>query len=115
MVMGDDEKFVSALIVPNFDAIRRWADNRNLDLPTGRNDICADERVEEWVVEDVNLVNRTLEKHETIKAVELVAEEWTPENDLLTPSLKKKRRNILDEHAEKVERIYGGKEAQPAD
>jgi long-chain acyl-CoA synthetase len=115
MVMGDDEKFVSALIVPNFDAIRRWADNRNLDLPTGRNAICQDERVEEWVVEDVNLVNRTLEKHETIKEVELVAEEWTPENDMLTPSLKKKRRNILDEHAEKVERIYGGKEAQPAD
>ncbi|RXK50056.1 AMP-dependent synthetase/ligase [Halorientalis pallida] len=115
MVMGDDEKFVSALIVPNFDAIRRWADNRNLDLPTGRNAICEDERVKEWVVQDVQLVNRNLEKHETIKEVELVAEEWTPENDLLTPSLKKKRRNILAEHAEQVDGIYGNREAKLAD
>ncbi len=115
MVMGDDEKFVSALVVPNFDAIRRWANNRNLELPTGRNAICEDDRVKEWVVQDVNLVNRTLEKHETIKEVELVPEEWTPENDLLTPSLKKKRRNILTEHAEKVDRIYGDSKATLAD
>ncbi|AQL42609.1 long-chain fatty acid--CoA ligase [Halorientalis sp. IM1011] len=115
MVMGDDEKFVSALIVPNFDAIRRWASNRNIDLPTGRNAICEDDRVREWVVEDVNLVNRNLEKHETIKEIELVPEEWTPENDMLTPSLKKKRRNILDEHAGKVERIYGDREKATAD
>ncbi|MFB6083573.1 MAG: long-chain fatty acid--CoA ligase [Halorientalis sp.] len=115
MVMGDDEKFVSALIVPNFDAIKRWADNRNIDLPADRDAICEDDRVTEWVVRDVNLVNRNLEKHETIKEVELVAEEWTPENDMLTPSLKKKRRNILEEHAGKVERIYGDKEARIAD
>jgi long-chain acyl-CoA synthetase len=115
MIMGDDEKFVSALIVPNFDAIRRWASNRNIDLPTSKEEICEDERVQEWVNEDVQLVNRNLEKHETIKQFELAHLEWTPENDMLTPSLKKKRRNIKSEFEEKVTRIYEGEPATADD
>ncbi|MFB6143222.1 MAG: long-chain fatty acid--CoA ligase [Halorientalis sp.] len=115
MVMGDDEKFISALIVPNFDAIRRWAENRNIDLPEEKEDICDDERVREWVAEDVELANRNLEKHETIKEFQLVPIEWMPENDLLTPSLKKKRRNIKAEFADRVDAIYEGETAAADD
>jgi long-chain acyl-CoA synthetase len=115
MVMGDNEKFVSALIVPNFEAIRRWAQNRNIDLPNTKEATCDDEQVREWVNEDIQLVNRNLEKHETIKQFELVHKEWTPENDLLTPSLKKKRRNVKAEFEEKVARIYEEGETAPAD
>jgi long-chain acyl-CoA synthetase len=115
MLMGDDEKFVSALIVPNFNAIRRWATNRNVDLPSTKEAICTDQRVRDWVDEDVELVNRNLEKHETIKQYELVAQEWTPENDMLTPSLKKKRRNILAENEDAVARIYEDGQTVAAD
>ncbi|SDF74130.1 AMP-dependent synthetase/ligase [Halorientalis regularis] len=115
MIMGDDEKFVSALIVPNFDAIRRWASNRNIDLPNSKEEICEDERVKEWVNEDVQLVNRNLEKHETIKQFELAHIEWTPENDMLTPSLKKKRRNIKSEFQDKVTKVYEGEPATADD
>jgi long-chain acyl-CoA synthetase len=108
MVMGDNEKFVSALVVPNFQAIRRWAENRNINLPSTKEAVCENEQVREWVNEDIQLVNRELEKHETIKQFELVHLEWTPENDMLTPSLKKKRRNIMAEFEEKVDRIYSG-------
>ena len=82
---------ISAMIVPNFNAIRRWASNRNIDLPNSKEEICEDDRVREWVNEDVQLVNRNLEKHETIKQFRLVPLEWTPENDLLTSSMKLKR------------------------
>jgi long-chain acyl-CoA synthetase len=115
MIMGDDEKFVSALIVPNFDAITRWASNRNIDLPNSKEEICEDERVKEWVNEDVQLVNRNLEKHETIKQFELAHIEWTPENDMLTPSLKKKRRNIKSEFQDKVTKVYEGEPATADD
>ncbi|AQL44030.1 long-chain fatty acid--CoA ligase [Halorientalis sp. IM1011] len=115
MVMGDDEKFISALVVPNFDAIARWAQNRNIDLPNSKEEICEDERVREWVNEDVQLVNRNLEKHETIKQFELVHLEWTPENDMLTPSLKKKRRNIKSEFEDQVTKIYEGEPATADD
>ena len=107
MVMGDNQKFISALIVPNFEAVERWAEEEGIDLPEDRDDVCDDERVREWVQEAVDEVNEQFEKHETIKQFELVHVEWTPENDMLTSSMKLKRRNIRDHFFHKVEAIYG--------
>ena len=106
IVLGDDEKFVSALLVPNFEALRAWAARKNVELPSERAAACRDERAREWVGEHVESVNGNLEVHEQIKRFELVPTEWTPENDLLTPSLKKKRRNITERFGEQVGRIY---------
>jgi len=109
MAIGDDQKFVAALIVPNFDRIREWAAEQDIDLPDDEDAICEDERVRGWLNEEIQLVNRTFGEgsEKAIKQFELVAEEWTADNDLLTPSLKKKRRNILAEFSEKVDNIYG--------
>ncbi|MFB6169643.1 MAG: long-chain fatty acid--CoA ligase [Haloarculaceae archaeon] len=107
MVVGDDRKFVAALFVPNVEALERWAGREEVALPADPAEVCRDMRVREWVSEAVDRVNADLADHETIKEFELVPEEWTPENDMLTPSMKKKRRNILDRHADAIERIYG--------
>ena len=109
MVIGDDQKFIAAIFVPNFEAIRRWADNEGIDLPEDPEAICADERVHEYIGEEVETVNATRSKHERIKEFRLVPYEWTPENDLLTPSMKIKRRNVRDQFAEQIEDIYGEK------
>jgi long-chain acyl-CoA synthetase len=115
MVMGDDEPFISALIVPNFEAARRWAESENISAPEDRRELCRDERVHEWVAEEVESVNREFENHEQIKEFRLVPEEWTPENDLLTPSMKLKRRNILDRYDDEVASIYGEEDRIAAD
>jgi long-chain acyl-CoA synthetase len=109
LVIGDDEKFISALIVPNFEAIERWAEREHLYLPDDRETICQNDRVRQWILEEVNRVNNQFEPEEQIKIFELVPDEWTPENDMLTPSLKKKRRNILDRYAGQVDQIYAEK------
>ena len=106
LVLGDDEKFVSALLVPNFEALRAWAARRNVELPSERPAVCRDEHARAWVGEHVDDVNEELETHERIKRFELVPVEWTPENDLLTPSLKKKRRNITERFENELDRIY---------
>ncbi|MFB6179378.1 MAG: long-chain fatty acid--CoA ligase [Halorientalis sp.] len=123
MVIGDDRKFVAALIVPNFETVRKWASDHDIDLPDSEAAICEDERVHEWINEEVQLVNREfgLDSEASVKQFELVPTEWTADNDLLTPSLKKKRRNILEEFDGKVRAIYGDDEltdqsvAAPAD
>jgi long-chain acyl-CoA synthetase len=112
MVMGDDQKFISALFVPNFEAIDRWAEENDVSLPNDEWAICRDEQVREWVQAEVEEVNRQFEKHEQIKAFRLVPEEWTPENDLLTPSMKLKRRNILDRYDEEFDAIYGEQDSR---
>jgi len=115
MVVGDDRKFIGAVVVPNFEAIRRWADREGIDLPADDEAVCRDERVREWVGEAVEEVNADLERVERIKAFELVPREWTADNDLLTPSMKKKRRNIRSIHDDAIERIYAERAAPPAE
>ena len=106
VVLGDSQKFVSALVVPNFERLEAWAGTRGIDLPDGRDEICRDDRARERIQTEVDRVNEEFEPSERIKRFRLVAEEFTEGNDLLTPTMKKKRRNILDRFADEVEMIY---------
>lgn len=106
MVVGDDRKFVGAIVAPNFEELRSWAADEEINLPEDPAAVIEDERVQEWVDEEIDRVNQKLATHEEIKSVQLVAEEWTPENDLLTPSMKKKRRNIRETFAAEIASIY---------
>ncbi|MDY6764265.1 MAG: long-chain fatty acid--CoA ligase, partial [Halobacteria archaeon] len=106
MVVGNDRKFVSALIVPNFENLRKRAEEAGVEIPDSREEICEDENVISWIQEEVERVNQDFESYETIKKFRLVPEEFTEENDLLTPTLKKKRRNILERYRERVESMY---------
>jgi long-chain acyl-CoA synthetase len=107
MVVGDDRKFIAALFVPDFDAVEAWADEKGIDLPGDHEAICADDRVHEFVGEEVETVNRELPKSEKIKEFRLVPVEWTPDNDLMTPSMKVKRRAVVDRFEDQLRDIYG--------
>ncbi|WP_254535040.1 AMP-dependent synthetase/ligase [Halomarina litorea] len=115
MVVGDSEKFVGALVVPNFEAVRQWAEKYDVDLPAERAAICEHEQVRAYVETVVEEVNEGLEKEERIKRFALVPDEWTAENDLMTPSMKKKRRNILDRYNDQLADIYGREQSATAD
>jgi len=105
LVVGDGRKFVGALIVPNVEGLRKWADREGFDLPaTDR--LAENERVRERIQREVDEINEQFEAHERIKEFRLVGQEFTEDNDLMTPTMKKKRRNILDRFDEQVEAIY---------
>lgn len=106
MVVGDGEKFIGALLVPNATHIRKWADEEGIDLPEDPEAMCDDERVREYIQREVDRVNENFEKHETIKRFELVPQEFTEQNDMLTPTMKKKRRVILERFEDRVDRLY---------
>jgi long-chain acyl-CoA synthetase len=106
MVVGDGEKFVGALLVPDAEHVREWAAEAGFDLPDDPEAMCDDDRVREYVGREVDRVNEGFEAHETIKEFELLPREFTEENDMLTPTMKKKRRVILERFADRVDRIY---------
>ena len=108
VVLGDGRRFVSALIVPNFERIEKWAENRGHDVADDRASLCRDDRVRERIQREVDRVNEEFESYERIKRFRLVEEEFSEDNDLLTPTMKKKRRNILDRFADEVDMIYEG-------
>ena len=107
MVVGDDRKFIAALFVPDFEAVRAWARAEGIDLPDDREALCRDSRVVEFIQADVEAVNDTLPKSERVREFRLVPEEWTPDNDLMTPSMKVKRRAVVDRFEDQLRDIYG--------
>jgi long-chain acyl-CoA synthetase len=106
LVVGDGRKFVGALLVPNFERLERWADNQGISLPEDRDELVRDERVIEWIKDAVEGVNEELGEVESVKDFAVVSKEWTPENDLRTPSMKKKRHNIKETFEDRIEEIY---------
>lgn len=106
MVLGDDQKYVSALVVPNAEEIERRRRHSDVNLPDDPEDLADHSTVREWVKEEIDRVNENLERHEKIKKFKIVSTEWTPENDLLTPSMKLKRRNIRDEYEAEIQSLY---------
>jgi long-chain acyl-CoA synthetase len=106
MVIGDEQKFVSALIVPNLAGVRTWAEREELDLPEDADAICRDDRVYERIQQEVDDVNRDFESYEQIKQFRLVPVEFSEDNDMLTPTMKKKRRHIRDRYADRIGEMY---------
>jgi long-chain acyl-CoA synthetase len=106
MVVGDGRKFVSAILVPNVDGLRTWADREGVGLPDDPAAMVESDAVHGRIQAAVDEVNADFEQHERIKKFTLVTEEFTEDNELLTPTLKKKRRNVLDRYEDEVDALY---------
>jgi long-chain acyl-CoA synthetase len=106
-VVGDMRKFAAVLISPNFQALTRWA-SQNGVTTKDHAELVKDPKVKKQYQDLVKKVNGTLEHHETLKKVGVVGEEWTVETGELTPSMKLKRRIILEKYKGMIDGLYGG-------
>jgi long-chain acyl-CoA synthetase len=106
-LLGDTRKFAAVLISPNFPALERWAGENGIATKDPA-ELVKDPKVQKLYEGIVKKVNATLEHHETIKKVGVVGEEWTVETGELTPSMKLKRRVILEKYKDKIDTLYGG-------
>ncbi len=105
MVIGENQKFASAFIVPNFSFIRDWANRKNLKLDTN-DEIATNPEVKKRIAEEVNEINKTLGHFETIKRFELLSREFSIEKNEMTPKLSLRRKIILENFKEQYNRIY---------
>lgn len=103
-VVGDKHKFAAVLLSPNFIALEAWAKAKGISCD--RKALVEHPQVMAHYQEIVDQVNATLASFETLKRVQLVAEDWTVETGELTPSMKLKRRVILERYAPQIARIY---------
>jgi long-chain acyl-CoA synthetase len=104
-LVGDRHKFASALISPNFAALEAWAGQQGIAAPT-RRDLVANLRVVAQYQAIIDRVNETLAHFETIKRFHLVPDEWSLDTGELTPSLKLKRRVILEKYKDRIAAFY---------
>ncbi len=110
VVLGDRRKFLSALLVPDFEVLAVWARDQGLD-PADRAALVQDPRVRRLFQEEVDRVNATLAHYEAIQAWELVPQEFTLDTGELTPTLKVKRRVIHQKYGHVIDSLYADAKA----
>ncbi|MGZ3900915.1 MAG: long-chain fatty acid--CoA ligase, partial [Bacteroidia bacterium] len=105
MVIGENEKFPSAFIVPAFVYIKQWCEKRGIPFVSNE-EIIKNEIVRKRIMEEVEYANTEFAQYEKLKRVELLPREWTVDHGELTPKLSLKRKVILAENKEAYDRIY---------
>ncbi len=106
MVIGEGQKFASALVRPNFEKLRQWAKDNGIDAD-GDEALIDHPEVQALYRRVIEGLNKGLEKDERIQRHRLIADEWSPATGELSPTLKLKRRVILDRYQETIRSIYG--------
>jgi long-chain acyl-CoA synthetase len=105
MVIGENQKFAAALVVPAFAFVREWAERKGLNLKTNE-EIAASKEVKERIMEEVENINKSLGSYESIKKIELLPKEFSIEKGELTPKLSLKRKIIIEANRSSVDRIF---------
>lgn len=105
MVIGENEKFASALIVPNFNFLHNWCSRHGVNFRDNV-ELVKNTAVIERYQREVNTINKTLGQTEHIKRFRLVTEEWSPSTGELSPTLKLKRKYIIDKYKTIIDDIY---------
>lgn len=105
MLVGEGEKFVSALIVPNFDALRSWCERNDVKFE-GKEEAIQNEKVQAYFQSIIDRDNDKFNHVEQIRKFILLPSEWTVDGGELTPSLKMKRKVILSRFKPQIEGLY---------
>lgn len=105
MVVGENQKFASALISPNFEFLHNWCSIHGVKYRDNETLIKIPEVVNRFQKE-VNEINKDLAFHEQIKRFRLVYKEWTPGTGELSPTLKLKRNHLQKEYDHIIKEIF---------
>jgi long-chain acyl-CoA synthetase len=104
-VIGDQRRFVSALVVPSFPALEEWAAARG--LPIGdRATLIARPEVIELFRDTIERHNADLARYEQVRTFTLLPWEFTVEGGEVTPTLKVRRKKVAEKYAELIEAMY---------
>ena len=104
MIIGENRKFPAALIVPNLDAVKNWAERHNLDKNDP--DIINNPEVRNKFQSEIELTNQSFGHWEQVKKFEVLNDQWGIASGELTPTLKLKRRVIKEKYTNLIEKIY---------
>jgi long-chain acyl-CoA synthetase len=113
MVVGDRRPFLVALIVPDFQALERYARYKRVAY-RDRADLLARPEIRDLIARRIGDAQEGSAPYETIKNFVLLPEELDIDHNQLTPTLKVKRRVVAEQFAAQIEALYAGADAAPA-
>jgi long-chain acyl-CoA synthetase len=105
MVIGDRRKYCTAVVVPAFESLEKWAQERKISYANTR-DLAKMPEVKDLIKKDIDGINNHLASYETVKEFVLADASFSIETGELTPSLKVKRKVVLEKFADQIEEMY---------
>ena len=105
LVIGDRRKFVSALIVPNFQRLEAYASEHGISFAT-REDLVGHHEIRAFVERHVETLMAALPPHERVRQIAVLPREFTIESGELSPSLKIRRRVVEERYRDLIEEMY---------
>ncbi|PZD77924.1 long-chain fatty acid--CoA ligase [Mesonia sp. K7] len=106
MVIGEGEKMPAAIIQPNFEFVEDWAKRKKIDIGNSPRDYVNNTSVKDRIQQEVDFYNEKFGKWEKIKKFELTPDVWSVEEGHLTPTMKMKRKIILEKYKDIYDNIY---------
>lgn len=105
MVVGINEKFASAIIVPDFEKLHFWAAKYNITF-TNNESLIQEPKIIAKIHKEVDKVNQTVAPYEQVKREKIVLGEWSANTGMLGQTLKLKRANVYKKYDEAIKSIY---------
>jgi long-chain acyl-CoA synthetase len=105
IVVGENKKHPSALIVPNFIALNDWANKHEIHFDSNKA-LCSNEKVIALIQAECDKLNASFSNYEMIKKFKLLPAEWSVTTGELTPKLSLKRRVIHDKFEKEIAAFY---------
>lgn len=104
-VVGSNERFPAALIIPNFEALNHWCETEGIALKKPEK-LIEHQKIIVLFENEVERLNQHFARWEKIKKFILLTKPWSVEGGELTPTLKIKRRVIHKKHKQEIEKMY---------
>ena len=104
MVVGENQKFPSALIQLNFEAVNEWMGT--VESPIPANQLIKDQKVIDQINSDIESANTNFAQWEKVKKFKLTSDIWSIDSGHLTPTMKLKRKIIAEKYSALIEEIY---------
>jgi long-chain acyl-CoA synthetase len=105
VIIGDKRKFISALIVPNFEKLEEYANANNISY-SDYGDLVKNDMVVNFIESEINRATPGLASYEKVKKVALLDREFEIEKGEITPTLKVKRNIIEQKYRGIIDNIY---------
>ncbi len=106
LVIGENEKYASALVVPSFNYLKNYCVLKNIEY-TSNEEIIKNPIIKARIIEEIEKTNNDLAQYEKIKRPELLPKEWTIDSNEMTPKLSLKRKVIMANNKSLVDKIFG--------
>ncbi len=105
MVIGEHEKFASAIIAPDYQYIKEWCKEKNISADSNE-ELLENQVLKDAINREIQRYNKTVAEFEKIKRFKLIPDEWTPVTGELSPTLKLRRKFLSEKYRNQINQIY---------